>query len=378
MRILTAGESHGEYNVAILEGFPKGVKIEEKIVNEELALRMSGFGRGKRMSIERDRVSIVSGLRNKQTLGSPIAMLVKNKDAKIFGQKIDNLPSLSVPRPAHADLAGALKYGEPDIRNILERSSARETVARVCVGSLCKQFLLNFDIKIKGFTISVGNISSPIKPAGVVDIIKKTKNSQLNCLDRQKEKMMIAQIKKCEKNGDSLGGVVEVWIEGVCPGLGNPMHFDRRLDAKLAHYLMGIPAIKGVEVGLGFEYATKTGSVSHDSIYHSPKDGFKRKTNNSGGIEGGMATGSAIVVRLAMKPISTLTNPLDSVDIISKKKEKAPAVRSDICAIVACGVIAESMSAIAITESFLEKFGCDSLNEIRRNYKGYIDSIKRM
>ncbi len=378
MRILTAGESHGEYNVAILEGFPKGVKVEEKIINEELSLRMSGFGRGKRMQLERDRVNIVAGMRNKYTLGSPIAMLVKTKDAKIFSQSKDNLAALNVPRPSHADLAGALKYGETDVRNILERSSARETVARVCVGSVCRQFLLNFNIKIKSFIVSVGGICSDVKPKNISEIIKKTKNSLLNCPDKEKEKLMVAQVKKCMQSGDSLGGVVEVWVEGACPGLGSPMHFDQRLDAKLAAYLMGIPAIKGVEIGSGFEYASKFGSVSHDQIDYSAKDGFMRKTNNSGGIEGGMTNGSTIIVRLAMKPIATLANPLESVNIISKKKEKAPAVRSDTCAIVACSVIAESMSAIAVTESFLDKFGCDSLDEIKRNYNSYIASIKKI
>ncbi|MCM8819419.1 MAG: chorismate synthase, partial [Candidatus Omnitrophica bacterium] len=230
MRFLTAGESHGEYMVAILEGFPKGVKIEEDFINKELSRRMSGFGRSKRMVIEEDIVKIVSGLRNKITLGSPIAMLVKNKDVKIFAQSSDNLNPLVVPRPAHADLAGVLKYNEKDIRNILERASARETVARVCVGSVCKQFLFNFGISIASFTISVGNIVSEQKPKNVLDIIKKTENSQLNCIDRKKEALMINQINKAIKRKDSLGGLVEIWIENVVAGLGSFMHLDKRLD----------------------------------------------------------------------------------------------------------------------------------------------------
>ena len=376
MRILTAGESHGEYITAILEGFPKGVKIDEKFINQELKKRMSGAGRGKRMSIECDKVDIISGLRNKITLGSPIAMLVKNKDVKIFAQNKDNLSSLSVPRPSHADLAGALKYQEIDIRNILERASARETVARVCVGAICKQFLLDFGIKIASFTLSVGNISSGKYPKNINEIVDKIKKSKLSCMDKDKEKLMIEEIDSAAKEGDSLGGVIELWIEGVPPGVGSFMHFDKRLDAKFASYLMGIPAIKGVEVGLGFEYAKSKGSAVHDVINYAQSKGFSRKTNNSGGIEGGISTGLPIILRLAMKPIATLGKPLDSVNILTKRTEKAPAVRSDVCAVVACGLIAESMSAIALTENFLEKFGCDTLEEISSNYKNYLRRVK--
>lgn len=376
MRILTAGESHGEYIVAILEGFPKGVKVDQKFVNEELKKRASGEGRGKRMSIEQDRVKIVSGLRNKITLGSPIAILVKNKDTKIFTQAKDSLSSLSVPRPSHADLAGALKYQETDMRNILERASARETVARVSAGAICKQFLLNFGIKIASFTLSLGGISSQKQPRSINEIINKVKGSKLNCLDKNKEKLMIEEIAEAKEAGDSLGGVVELWIEGVPAGVGSFMHFDRRLDAKLSSYLMGIPAVKGVEIGLGFDYAKKSGSLTHDAIYYTVNKGFTRKTNNSGGIEGGISTGLPIILRLAMKPIATLAKPLDSVNIITKKAQKAPVVRSDVCAIVACGLIAESMSAIAITESFLDKFGFDSLGEISSNYRNYLKSLK--
>jgi len=376
MRILTAGESHGEYITAILEGFPKGVSIDEKFINQELKKRMSGFGRGKRMAIESDKVKITSGLRNKITLGSPIAMLVKNKDNKIFTQKKDSLPILSVPRPSHADLAGAMKYQETDIRNILERSSARETVARVCIGAVCKQFLSNFGIKIASFTLGVGGVSSDNGPRDISDIISKTKNSKLNCIDKNKEKLMTKEIESAAVTGDTLGGIIELWIDKVAPGLGSCMQFDKRLDAKLASYLISIPAVKGVEVGLGFDYARAKGSASHDAIYYKEGKGFIRKTNNSGGIEGGISTGSPIVLKLAMKPIATLGKPLDSVDILNKKATKAPIVRSDICAIVACAFIAESMSAIAITESFLDKFGSDTLSEIISSYNSYLKDLK--
>ena len=374
MRILTAGESHGACNVAILEGFPKGVKIEAAFINKELKRRSSGAGRGKRMSIESDSVDIVSGLRNKISLGSPIAMLIKNKDNKIFTQKKDGLSLLSVPRPAHADLAGALKYGETDVRNILERSSARETTARVCIGSVCKQFLANFKIKIASFTASLGSASSNKIPKSISEI-QKAKTPKLNCLDKNLEVLMLKEINKAEAGGDTLGGVIEIRLEGVPVGLGSFMQFDKRLDAKFASYLMSIPAIKGVEVGLGFEYAKRKGSESHDAIYHSAQKGFYHMTNNSGGIEGGISTGESIVLRVAMKPIATLGEPLLSVNIKTKKAQKAPLVRSDVCAVVACGVIAESMAAIALTESFLEKFGCDSLPQIKLNYKNYINTL---
>jgi chorismate synthase len=375
MRILTAGESHGECMVTVVEGFPKGVRIDLSDIDRELRRRMSGFGRGKRMSLEDDRAEIASGLRNSITLGSPIAILVRNKEVKILPHEKDALAALHIPRPGHADLAGALKYQESDLRNILERASARETVSRVCAGSLCKQLLVNFDVHIASFTISVGRIVSVKKPTSISDIVRLTKDSQLNCIDSQKEKQMIAEIKKAERNSDSLGGIIEVWAEGLKAGLGTFMHFDKRLDAKLASYLMSIPAVKGVEVGLGFEYARKSGSSSHDAIYYDKKRGFYRKTNNSGGIEGGISTGEPIVARLAMKPIATLRKPLDSVHLITKKRAKAIVERSDTCAVVACAVIAEAMVAIALAEAFLEKFGQDTLRQMTDNYRHYLKKL---
>jgi len=378
MRILTAGESHGEYLSTIIEGFPKGVRIEQDFINQELKRRMSGVGRGKRMFIEDDKVEIVSGLRNKITLGSPITILVRNKDVKILSQNKDELPSLSIPRPAHADLSGALKYNEPDVRNILERASARETVGRVCAGAVCKQFLLNFGIEIASFISGVGNVISSVTPKSVSDIKAKIKASQLNCIDPKKEKLMIKEIEKAQREKDSLGGIAEIWIEGVPCGLGTFMHFHRRLDAKLSFYLMSIPAVKGVEVGLGFQYAKSRGSLSHDEIYYSKTKGFYRNTNNSGGIEGGISTGEPIILRIAMKPIATLSRPLKSVNLINKKAEKAIVERSDTCAIAACAIIAESMSAMAITESFLEKFGGDTLSEIKTAYRAYAKNLDNL
>lgn len=376
MRILTAGESHGEYISAILEGFPKGVQVRQDFINRELKRRMSGFGRGRRMSIEDDKVQIVSGLRSSQTLGSPITMLVKNKDVKIWAQEDDQLPQLVVPRPSHADLAGAFKYQENDVRNILERSSARETVARVCAGALCKQLLLNFGVKIASFTVSVGEVISRKKPKNIEEVVAKTKASELNCIDKEAEIEMIAQIKKADEDKDSLGGIVEVWIDGLIAGIGSFMHFDRRLDARIAYYLMSIPAVKGVENGGGFEYARQRGSASHDAIYYSAGKGFYHKTNNCGGIEGGMSNGEVIVFRAAMKPIATLRRPLDSVNLTNAKAQKAIVERSDTCAVAACGVIAESMAAMAVTELFLDKFGQDTLKEIKVNYKNYLKAVR--
>lgn len=375
MRILSAGESHGQAIVAILEGFPKGIKIEASFINKELRRRMYGFGRGKRMQIEQDKADIIAGLRNKITLGSPLCIVVNNRDCMIFSQKNDTLPPLSIPRPGHADLAGCLKYAEKDIRNILERSSARGTVARVCAGAVCKQFLSHFGVKLGSFVMAVGSVASCKKPKNVDEIIKRTKQSQLGCIDSVKEKLMLKEIKNAQTNRDTVGGVIEVWAEDVVVGLGSCMHFDRRLDGKIASYLMSIPSIKGVEIGGGFEYARKLGSQSHDALYFAKQKGFYHKANSSGGIEGGISNGEVIVARIAAKPIPTLMTPLGSVNLVNKTKQKAIVERSDVCVVAAIGVIAESMIAIAVTESLLEKFGCDSLEEIKRNYHQYLKAI---
>jgi chorismate synthase len=377
MRFLTAGESHGKALTVIVEGFPKGVKIVESAINSELGKRMLGPGRGKRMQIETDKVEILSGLRNKITLGSPIAMMVKNNDAKINPQGKDSLTEKNVARPAHADLAGALKYGEKDINNILERASARETAARVCVGALCKQFLGLFKTEVASYIRQIGDYKSNKAAKNISSILAKTNSSQMKVVDKKDEREMIKRINQARQNKDSLGGVIEVWVEAVPPGLGSFMHFDRKLDAKIAGYLMSIPAIKGVEIGAGFDYAKKKGSESHDAIYYAEDKGYYHKTNNSGGIEAGISNGEPIVVRIAMKPIATLEKPLDSVDLKTKKKKKASVIRSDTAAVAACSVVAESMCAIAITEGYLDKFGSDSLGQISSNYKTYMRSIKK-
>ena len=354
LRFLTAGESHTEALVAILENFPKGVTIDNKKVNSELARRQSGYGRGGRMKIEKDTAHFITGLRNGKTLGSPIAFTIANKDKTISRFGKDGLEQLTVPRPAHADLAGALKYGDKDIRNMLERASARNTAQQVAVGSVCKQLLENFGYKVSSRIVELGSVKEGIKDFDTA---------------------MKKEIDKAGKRGDTLGGIIEIVAEGVVPGLGSFMHWDRRLDAKLAAAMMGIQAIKGVEIGLGFDYARVSGSKSHDVIKHSRAKGYTHVTNNSGGIEGGISNGEPIVIRIAMKPIATLKAGLESVDLKTGKKAKAPAVRSDVTAVTACGVIAEAMTSFVIADLFLEKFSSDTLIDIKKNFNSYTKRI---
>lgn len=376
MRILFAGESHGIAMTSIIEGFPKGVKISQEAINKELRRRMQGFGRGGRMKIEKDETQITSGLRNKVTLGSPITLVSANNDARIFAQKDDKQEKLTVPRPGHSDLAGYFKYGEKDVRNILERSSARETLGRVAVGSICKQFLSNFNINIASFVVGVGSVISDKRPKNIAEINKLKKSSKLETIDPKTEKLMIKEIEKANRNKDTLGAIVEVWAENVVAGLGSFMQYDRRLDAQISLALMSIPSVKAVEIGAGFDYAMAKGSLAHDEIYFSKAKGFYRSSNNSGGIEGGMSNGCPIVACVGAKPIPTLRRPLSSVDLTNKKPKKAVVERSDTCVAESLAVITESMLAVVITQNFLEKFGCDSLAEIKRNYNAYIKTFR--
>jgi len=378
LRFLTAGESHGQALVGILEGFPAGVKISRDFINKQLQRRQSGFGRGRRMQMEKDEVKILSGLRAGISLGSPISFLVENKDNTIDTFLKDSLEPLTVPRPAHADLAGFLKYQERDLRNILERASARETASRVVVGSICRQLLGEFKAEVLSHVTGIGNILLERRAVTIKEIRDKTKKSPLNCIDKSKERAMISQIEKAKKSGDTLGGIIEVIAEGVVSGLGSFMHWDERLDARLAYALMSIPAIKSVEIGLGLEYAKRLGSESHDSVCYTKKRGFLHETNNAGGIAGGISTGEPIILRIAMKPVATLGRPLDSVDLVSKTKKKAAVIRSDITAVPACGVVAESMVAFILTQAFLEKFSADSLTEIKTNYNNFLRAIRNL
>lgn len=340
LRYLTAGESHGRCMLAILEGMPCGLKIRKERIDLELRHRQSGYGRGPRMKLEKDKVEILSGLRKGLSLGSPIALMIANKD-----YKIDKLPSITSPRPGHADLAGVIKYGFSDVRDVLERSSARETVARVAIGAICKIFLEEFKVQIKSKLISIVG---------------------------EKEKLRIRRkVERAKILKDTLGGIFEVRVVGVPIGLGSYVHYDRRLDARLAQALISIPAIKAVEFGLGFGFAEKYGSEVHDAIYFNKTKGYFRKTNNAGGIEGGVSNGEDIIIRCCMKPISTLGRPLDSVDIITKKPTKAAIERADTCAVEAAGVIAEGAVAFELAKAFLEKFGSDAIGDIKADFKNY-------
>jgi len=340
LRYLTAGESHGEAIVAILEGFPAGLKVDLKLVNKELKRRQSGFGRGKRMKIENDQVEITSGLKNNLTLGSPITLLIRNKDASI-----ESLHKVMAARPGHADLAGLLKYGFTDIREVLERASARSTVATVGLGALCKEFLNEFGMTITSRVLSVGGESTA--------------------------QAIVAKIAEAIKNRDTIGGIFEVVAKKVPVGLGSYVQADRRLDSRMAAAIISIPGIKSFEIGLGLGYAVSFGSEVHDAIYYNKNKGYSRCTNNAGGIEGGVSNGQDIVLRACMKPIATLMNPLDSVNIHTKKPAKAAIERSDVCVVESAGVVAESACALVLADAFLEKFGSDSLSDIKKAYANY-------
>ena len=385
LRYLTAGESHGPGHVVILEGMPSGLKISADDINKHLRERQGGYGRGGRMKIEQDAIEILSGIRRGMTLGSPIALIVHNKDWANWAQEMSIEPTdvpvkrpVYHPRPGHADLAGALKYGEPDMRNILERSSARETVMRVAAGAVARRLLEAFDIDIVGHVISIGSIESQAKlPKGYDAIRKQAAASELRCLDPKATAAMKKMIDQCRKDGDSLGGIFEIRVAGAPPGLGSHVQWDRKLDGRLAQSLMGLNAMKGVEMGMGFESARLTGSQVHDQIfYDAKKKRFYHDTNRAGGIEGGMTNGEEIVIRVAQKPIATLTKPLQSVDIRTKEAVKASVERSDIVSVPAGCVIGEALVALVIADAFLDKFGGDSIPEIRRNVDGYLKQLK--
>lgn len=383
LRFLTSGESHGYCLTSIIEGIPAGLALVPDDINRDLARRQIGYGRGKRMEIEQDEAEITSGVRFGKTLGSPISILIKNRDWLNWQDRMSIEPfddcaiaPITNPRPGHADLSGALKYNHHDVRNVLERASARETAARVAVGSVCRKLLAEFDIQVFSYVLEIKGIKANIAGRTLRDLYKKAETSLLRCPCPQAEQKMIKTIDRARAGGNSLGGVFEVVAEGVPPGLGSYRQWDQRLDGRLAQALMSIPAIKGVEVGMGFKAARMPGSMVHDEIYFAKKRGFYRKTNNAGGIEGGISNGEHIVLRAAMKPIATLYSPLRSVDIISKKAVTATVERSDICRVPSAAVIGEAMVCLEIARAFLEKFGGDSIQEIKRNYISYLKQIR--
>jgi chorismate synthase len=385
IRYLTAGESHGPGLVCIIEGMPANVAVDLKRVNHELHRRQQGYGRGRRQQIEKDAVEVLSGIRFNKTLGSPVSFLLRNKDWKNWTEIMAIEQGVvkkvvTKPRPGHADLSGAMKYDFDDMRNVLERSSARETAMRVACGALVKELLYTFDINIHSHVVELGpiKVANSTKARSEKDLNSLADASPVRCIDKESEKEIISFIDQMKKEGDTAGGVIEVIIRNVPPGLGSYVQWDRKLDGLFAQALMSIQAIKGVEIGLGFDTARTAGSHVHDEIFYNKKDQFYRKTNNSGGIEGGMSTGEDIVLRLAMKPIPTLMKPLASVDIKTKEAYTAHVERSDVTAVPACSVIAEAVVAPVIANAFLEKFGRDSIEDISKSYKNYMQRLKAM
>jgi chorismate synthase len=357
---------------------PAGLLIRVTDIDSDLARRQGGHGRGGRMKIEKDTVKIFTGVRWGKTLGSPIGLMVRNKDWENWRIKmspdsafLNNAEPVTRPRPGHADLAGAMKYGHTDIRNVLERSSARETAMRVAVGAVCKRLLDEFGISVVSHVIAIGGVYAKVDRLSHREIRRKTENSDLRCADHEAEKRMIRKIDDAQRSGDSLGGIFEVVVSGAPIGLGSHVHWDRKLDSRLAAALMSVQAIKGVEIGSGFGVANRPGSQVHDEIFWTPKGGFFRKTNHAGGIEGGMSNGEDITLRAAMKPIPTLMRPLRSVDLETRKPFRASVERSDVCAVPAAGVVGEAVVAFEIAAGMIEKFGGDSMDEMRRNYEQY-------
>ncbi len=401
LRWLTAGESHGPALVATLEGLPAGVRVTTADVAGALARRRLGYGRGARMAFEQDEVSFLGGVRHGRTLGSPVAVLIGNSEwpkwrvvmspdpvpdesyaaASDVGapQEVGRNRPLTRPRPGHADLAGMQKYGFDDARPVLERASARETAARVALGEVAARFLEQaYEIRLVSHTVAIGTaaVAEGVTPPGPTDVAALDA-SPVRCLDASASAAMVAEIEAARSDGDTLGGVVEVVATGLPPGLGSHVHWDRRLDGRLAGALMSIQAIKGVEVGDGFRSAARRGSAAHDEMDRDPGHVIHRRTNRAGGTEGGMSVGGMLRVRAAMKPISTVPRPLDTVDVASMEPAQAIHQRSDVCAVPAAGVVAEAMVALVLAEACLEKFGGDSVAETSRNHASYLAAVPR-
>jgi chorismate synthase len=387
LRWLTAGESHGPELVAILEGMPAGVGITTTNVQEALARRRLGFGRGARMKFEQDQVKLSGGVRHGLTQGGPVAITIQNTEWPKWEKVMAADPvapemlsgaraePLTRPRPGHADFTGMQKYGFLDSRPVLERASARETAARVALGEVASRFLSQLGIRLVTHTVAIGSISSDDLELPTPDDVADLDENPVRCFSESIADSMIAEIEDCQKSGDTLGGVVETLVYGLPPGLGSYVHWDRKLDAQLAGALMGIQAIKGVEVGDGFQTARRRGSKAHDEITRDAEGLVRRQTGRAGGIEGGMSTGEVLRVRAAMKPISTVPKALATIDVASGEASKAHHQRSDVCAVPAAGIVAEAMVALVIANAVIEKFGGDSVSETKRNLETYLESI---
>jgi chorismate synthase len=389
-RFVTAGESHGPALTAVVEGVPAGLPLRAEDVDGDLRRRQGGYGRGGRMRIESDRAEILSGVRHGETLGSPVTLLVRNRDWANWTEAMSAEPvpnadddaamrRVFLPRPGHADLVGALKYGRTDARDVLERASARETAARVAAGAVARRLLAELGVTVGSHVTALGGIAAAAPEALPDDLNAASDRSPVRCLDSEAEGRMIDAIDAAKHAGDTLGGVVEVVARGVPAGLGSHVSWDRKLDGRLAGALMSIQAIKGVEVGLGFGAAMRPGSRVHDAIVRGEDGrggGFGRASNHAGGLEGGITTGAPLVVRAAMKPISTLMRPLDTVDLRTGERAEAVRERSDVCAVPAAGVVAEAMVALVLAAAVLEQFGGDSLARLRGAFDAYLDEIR--
>jgi len=390
LRYLTAGESHGKGLIIIIDGVPSNLKIDEENLNCVLSERQKGYGRGGRQQIETDRVEILSGIRFGKTTGAPVSIFIKNRDYENWKSRmsISSIPQdineFIVPRPGHADLSGGIRFNQRDLRNVLERASARETAARITAGAISKLILEEFNIQIFGYVINLAGISTQIDETltikQIIEMINKNHkkfNAYLRFPDSKKIPLIIKKIDNAMKKGDTVGGIVKIITEGVPAGLGDYTQWDKKLDGKIAMALMSLQAVKGVEFGAGFEYAKNYGSSIHDAIYFSKGKGYFRKTNNAGGIEGGVTNGSQIIVKAVIKPISTLRKGIDSVNINTKEKSRTVYERSDVCAVPAASVIAENLVAIEIVNALMEQIGCVELNLMKKNYENYLKFIKK-
>jgi len=387
LRWLTAGESHGPELVAIVEGMPAGIAITTSDVQDALARRRLGFGRGARMKFEQDQVQLSGGVRHGLSQGGPIAITIQNTEWPKWEQVMSADPvseedlsgaraePLTRPRPGHADFTGMQKYDFLDSRPVLERASARETAARVALGEVASRFLAQLGIKLVTHTVAIGPVKSEDEQLPTPDDVSILDENPVRCFSKQVSEAMVSEIEDCQKSGDTLGGVVETLVYGLPPGLGSYVHWDRKLDSQLAGALMGIQAIKGVEIGDGFTTASRRGSVAHDEISRGNDGLVKRSTGRAGGIEGGMSTGEVLRVRAAMKPISTVPKALATIDVKTGEATKAHHQRSDVCAVPAAGIVAEAMVALVVANAVLEKFGGDSVTETKRNLASYLESI---
>ncbi|MGH7493948.1 MAG: chorismate synthase [bacterium] len=386
LRYITAGESHGQALTGIMEGMPAGLAVSEDEIAAQLHRRQQGYGRGGRMRIEQDRARILSGVRFGKTLGAPIALQIENRDwpnwqtkMAAAGEPPQNLERVEIPRPGHADLAGAIKYQTDDIRNILERASARETAMRVALGGIARKFLEAFQVTIASHVIQIHEARSRFtflqEASGyavpISEINVQADASPVRCLDREAEKRMMAAIDSAKQQRDTVGGVFEVAAFHLPIGLGSHVHWDRKLDGRIAAAMMSIPAVKGVEIGTGFENAARWGSAVHDEIFYEPGRGYYRTSNTAGGLEGGITNGQPLVVRVAKKPISTLMRPLASVNMRTKEAAEAHIERSDVCAVPAASVIGEAILALILADAMLEKFGGDTMLEIEERWRAW-------